>query len=90
MKTTKETLERVITAIADGLVLIGDGVRKSPQALDGEIIQLCGPNDGSVHRGDVFPFSLHGQAKIAGIGRTVYDGHVYYTIKLNYAPGRTK
>jgi hypothetical protein len=52
--------------------------------LDDTVVRLNGPPDGSVVIGTKIDCGRGVTAEVEMVGKKVYDGHVFYTIRFHY------
>ena len=76
----KDMLTDTLPAIAKGMIGVC-GVKEG-DSLDGIVMPLSGPPDDSVQKGDCFPFGETGKAEVIDVGTKIYDGHVFYQIRI--------
>ncbi|MCH8004535.1 MAG: hypothetical protein IH934_07960 [Nanoarchaeota archaeon] len=76
----KEMLETVLNGVAARTIGV-TGI-KSGDSLDGVVLPLSGPPDGSVEVGYKIHLGNQLTAEVMDIGTEEHDGHVFYQIKL--------
>ena len=80
--TSREALEVTLEGVATGVIQVGNIPKGDLRALDKMVMELSGPQDGSLNRGDRLLFGNGCEAEIIAVGKVVTDDHVDYHVKL--------
>ena len=83
-ETTKQRMATLLEAIATGKIEVAGHKAGDLAGLNNKVLDLSDVPDGTLKRGDTFPFGDKGQAIITGVGTEEHDGHVYYHVQLTY------
>lgn len=80
--TTRQLLDLTLQGFVDGKIGVIGHDTGGLEGLDGVVIPMSGPPDGSLNKGDIVPFGNNCKAEIMDVGTKVNDGHVFYKIVL--------
>jgi len=85
-ETTRQRMTSLLEAIESGKIEVAGHKKGDLNSLNGTVLDLSDVPDGTLNRGNTFPFGDKGQATIVGVETEEHDGHVYYQVQLTYLP----
>lgn len=80
--TTRGLLDLTLLGILNGKIGVEGHKPGDIEGLDGVVISVSGPPDGSLNKGDVIPFGTRCEVEVLTVGSEVNDGHVRYRIAI--------